>query len=135
MSQRSILIIEDDTGIQAVSKFSLEMDGHWQVALARCGTEGLFKAKSMNPDVILLDLVMPDMDGVEILEQLQSDNIVSNIPIILFTAKLIDWKIVKNEKSNVIGIINKPFDSLTLSAEISKLLERRRYLAVGSVTK
>lgn len=133
MSQGSILIIEDDTGIQTVTKFSLEMDGHWQVTVANCGKEGLLKAKTINPDAILLDLIMPDMSGVEILEQLQSDNIASNIPIILFTAKLIDWKIVEGKNSNVIGIINKPFDCLTLSAEISKLLDRRFHLAVGSV--
>ncbi len=134
MSEKSILIIEDDTGIQAVTKFSLEMDGHWQVTVANCGKEGLLTAKSMNPDVILLDLIMPDLGGVEILEQLQSDNTARNIPIILFTAKLIDWEIVKNENNNVIGIINKPFDCLTLSAEISKLLDRRFHLAASSVT-
>ena len=134
MSQRSILIIEDDTGIQAVTKFSLEMDGHWQVTVANCGKEGLAKAKSMNLDVILLDLIMPDVGGIEILEQLRSDNIASNIPVILFTAKLIDWEIRKNEKSNVIGIINKPFDCLTLSAEILRLLERRFHLMPDSAT-
>lgn len=134
MNQKSILVIEDDTGIQAVTKFSLEMDGHWQVTVANCGAEGLLKAKSTIPDVILLDLIMPDMGGMEILEQLQSDSITTNIPIILFTAKLIDWEIIKNEKSNVVGIINKPFDCLTLSAEISKLLDRRFHLAVSSVS-
>ena len=99
MITRNILIIEDDTGIQAITKFSLEMDGHWQVTLAKSGTEGLLKAKTMNPDVILLDLILPDMSGVETIKQLNYNNITSNIPIILFTAKLLEGEIQELDSS------------------------------------
>ena len=123
MNQKSILIIEDDKGIRAVTEFSLEMDGQWQVTVASCGREGFLKAKTINPDVILLDLIMPDLAGVEILKQLHSDNTTSNIPIILFTAKSIKGEIQKFPNSNVIGLITKPFDCLTLSQRISNILE------------
>lgn len=125
MNQRNILIIEDDKGIQIVTKFSLEMDGYWQVTSAYCGKEGLFKAINMNPDVILLDLIMPDMGGIEIIEQLSLDRATRNIPIILFTAKLIEAKKFELENSNVIGLITKPFDCLTLSARILEILKKK----------
>ncbi len=130
MKKRSILIIEDDIGIQAVTKFSLEMDNHWQVITASCGKEGLFKALNLNPDVILLDLIMPDISGIEILRKLHLERTTRNIPIILFTAKLIEGELLKIENSNVIGLIGKPFDCLTLSAQISNFLAPR----VGTAT-
>lgn len=130
MTDRRILIIEDDAGIQAVTKFSLEIEDNWQVTTAYCGKEGLFKAMHINPDVILLDLIMPDINGLEILKRLQNHRTTAKIPVILFTAKLMESEIVELENSNVIGIITKPFDCLTLSAKISNLLERQ-HLAVG----
>lgn len=124
MKKRSILLIEDNQGIQAVTKFSLEMDGVWQVTIASCGTKGLLKAKVINPDVILLDLVLPDMSGNEILEQLQLDDATNSIPVIIFTAELIEGEKLELNNSNVIGLIIKPFDCLTLSAKISNILEQ-----------
>lgn len=128
MITRNILIIEDDTGIQAVTKFSLEMDGHWQVTVANCGEEGLLKARTTNPEVILLDLILPDIGGVEILKQLNYDNTTSNIPIILFTAKLLEGEIQEFESSNVVGLITKPFDCLTLSKQVSNILQKKTQL-------
>jgi CheY-like chemotaxis protein len=122
MNQKSILIIEDNTDIQAIAKFSLEMDGHWQVTVADSGVEGLSKAKLTTPNVILLDSMLLDMEITEVLEKFKLDRKARNIPIILFTTKLIDMKLVKNLNNHVIGIISKPFNSLTLSSEISNLL-------------
>ncbi|MEN9517546.1 MAG: hypothetical protein RLZZ381_134 [Cyanobacteriota bacterium] len=124
MNQQSILLIEDSKGIQAVTKFSLEMDDVWQVKVANCGTEGLLKAKTINPDVILLDLILPDMSGVEILEQLQLDDITKSIPVIIFTTELIEAEKLELNHSNVIGLIIKPFDCLTLSTRIADILEQ-----------
>lgn len=124
MNQHNILIIEDDTGIQALTKFSLEMDDYWQVTSAFNGHEGLFKAMNINPDVILLDLMMPDMGGIEILEKLQSDRTTQNIPVILFTAKLIKVENLELENKNLIGLITKPFDCLVLSAKILDILKK-----------
>ena len=125
MNQKSVLIIEDDTGIQAVTKFSLEMDDRWQVTIANCGEEGLSKAKTINPEVILLDLILPDMSGVEILEKLQAHATTGNIPIILFTAKLLEEETQEFNNSNVVGLITKPFDCLTLSGRIADLLKKK----------
>ncbi len=125
MSKRHILIIEDDPGIQLITKFTLEMDNYWQVTTANCGKEGLFKANNLHPDVILLDLIVPDLKGIEILQRLQSDRVTQKIPVVLFTAKLIESARSELKHSNVIGFINKPFDCLALSTEISNLLNCR----------
>lgn len=125
MNQRSILIIEEDRGIQEVAKFCLEMDGHWQVDVANCGAEGFLKAKTIAPDVILLDSVALDREKVEILERLQSDRATQNIPIILFTTKLLDLRRLKCQNSSSIGTIDKPFDPLTLSKNIVEILQTR----------
>jgi len=132
MIAKSILLIEDDIGIQAVTKFSLEMDGHWQVSVANCGEEGLLKAKTINPDVILLDLILPGISGLETLERLDCDEETSNIPIILFTAKLLAGEIRDFNKNNVVGLITKPFDCLTLSGKILALLDSQLKLAGNS---
>ncbi len=122
MSKRHILVIEDDAGIQAVTKFSLEMEGNWQVSTAFNGREGLLKAKSLRPDVVLLDLVMPDINGLELLASFQAEPVTCNIPIIIFTAKVINQELLELQNNQVKGIITKPFDSLTLSNRILELL-------------
>lgn len=125
MSNKHILVIEDDPGIQAVTKFSLEMEKQWKVTTAFCGKEGLTKAKSLNPDVILLDVVMPDTNGLDLVKELQCDRTTSKIPIILFTAKAINDEILELYQEKIIGIVNKPFDCLDLSAKILELLNWR----------
>ncbi|MEM7762339.1 MAG: response regulator [Cyanobacteria bacterium P01_A01_bin.40] len=131
MNRRTILVIENDTDIQALTKFSLEMDGHWQVDLANCVKAGLSKAKSIIPDVILLDSSASNIDIGEIIIQLKSSKSTRNIPIILFTTKLLDSKQLKNLNSSVIGTIYKPFDSLTLSTNITNILKKK----VQSITR
>ena len=75
MSNRHILVIKDDTGIQAVTEFSLEIEDNWKVTTAFCGKEGLVKARTLHPDVILLDVVMPDINGLDLLKELQKDRV------------------------------------------------------------
>lgn len=124
MTRRTILVIENDTGIQAVTKFSLEMDDCWRVGIANCGKEGLLKAKSMIPDAILLDTTELNTEGVEILSQLRLNKTTRNIPIILFTTKILDLKQLEALNSSVTGVIYKPFDALTLSKDISDILKK-----------
>ena len=125
MPKKHILVIEDDKGIQTITKFSLEMEQEWQVTTAFGGKEGLCKAKNLHPDVILLDIVMPDINGLEIVKELQNNQATKKIPIILFTAKVIGNDRLKLQNRGIIGVITKPFDCLTLSATISDLLDRQ----------
>ena len=124
MSDRNILVVEDDAGIRAVTKFSLEDDG-WQVIVACGAKEGLAKAKQLEPNVILCDLVMPNINGFELIKELQSDRTTRNIPVILFTAKSINEELTELQNNdNVLGMITKPFDTLNLTTEILNILNK-----------
>lgn len=123
MSKRHILVVEDDAGIQAVTKFCLEMEDFWRVTTAFTGREGLTEVTNCHPNVILLDLNIPDLSGLGVIHELQSNRQTAKIPIILFTAKLSESAALAEENYNVVGVITKPFDCLTLSERILYLLE------------
>lgn len=123
MNKKHILVIEDDEGIIAITQFSLEMEGSWQVTTALKGQDGINKAKELHPDVILLDWVMPDISGIKIIKKLQSSQFTQAIPIILFTAKKLKHNLINLNNHNIKGIIIKPFDCLSLSTKILTLLE------------
>ena len=126
MNYRHILLIEDDEGICLVTKFSLEMDKIWLISTASCGREGIIKAQTIHPDIILLDLMMPDRNGLEILKELKSDRMTMQIPVILFTAKTVDKEITELIDNHLVkGIITKPFDSLALSTKIEYMLSHQ----------
>lgn len=122
MNYRHILVIEDDVGIQAITKFSLEMEQNWVVTTAIHGKDGMLKAKTLNPDVILLDIIMPDTNGLDVLQELQNNQATRKIPVILFTAKVMANEIFELKNSRVKDIIIKPFDCLTLARRISDIL-------------
>lgn len=123
MNKKHILVIEDDEGISAITRFSLEMEGNWQVTTASKGKEGLIKAKELHPDVILLDIVLPDISGINIIKNLQKSNFTEAIPIVLLTAKKLQYNLANLKNNSIKGIITKPFDCLTLSTKILTLLE------------
>jgi CheY-like chemotaxis protein len=118
-----ILVIDDDEGIQAVTKLSLETLAEWEVLTAFDVTEGLLKATSQKLDAILLDLVMPDVDGFDALQQLRANPLTQSIPVILFTAKILTEEIWQYYKTKVLGFVNKPFDALTLASQIAEILD------------
>jgi CheY-like chemotaxis protein len=119
---KRILVIDDEVAIREIIQFSLEELAGWQVLLAASGKEGLSRAAIEQPDVILLDVVMPEMDGQMTLEQLQRNPASQHIPTILLTANLQGhdtWKIAPN---SVIGTISKPFTATDLVAQIRTFL-------------
>lgn len=88
MAPKQILIIDDEDDIREVAQVSLEMMGHWAVLTACSGQEGLMKAAAAQPDAILLDVMMPDMDGPSTFQHLQQTPALCHIPVILMTAKV-----------------------------------------------
>ena len=119
MNPRDILIIEDDTGIQAVTKFSLEMDGHWKVNLANCGKEGLLKAKTINPDVILLDISMPGGDGFNVAQRVRK--IIGSEPVIIFLTAHKEPELRQRAMEfGAAGFIEKPYDADRIIELIAK---------------
>jgi DNA-binding response OmpR family regulator len=119
---KSILIIDDEEDLKAIAKMGLEMAANWQVMTADSGREGLAAAISLQPDAILLDLMMPDWDGRETLKQLKNNPDTANIPVILMTAKTQGAIATDLLDLELAGVITKPFRPLQLPEQINKIL-------------
>lgn len=119
---KSILIIDDEEDVRAIAQMGLEMAAGWEVKTASSGKEGLQLAKSQQPSVILLDLMMPDWDGKETLKQLKLDRDTAKIPVILMTAKTQAAIAPELEQLELAGVITKPFRPLQLPEKIHEIL-------------
>jgi len=118
---KRILIIDDEDDVREVAQMSLETSGEFEVLTARSGPEGLPMARAEQPDVILLDVMMPGMDGPTVFRHLQSDPRTAHIPVILFTAKT---QAADRRHFDGLGtpVIAKPFDPLTLASKVAEAL-------------
>lgn len=123
MEVKKILMVEDDADIRRVAVMALKFKGGWEVVTASDGIEGLEKAAAEKPDVILLDSMMPRMDGPETCKRLKEDAALKDIPVIFLTAKSQKKEIEAGLDLGAVGYLVKPFDPMTLADELKKLLE------------
>jgi CheY-like chemotaxis protein len=116
------LIIDDEEDVREIAQLGLEMQAGWQVLTASSGAEGLAMAEMHQPDAILLDVMMPEMDGRATFQRLQANPQTQHIPVILVTAKIqaSDQEIFAD--LNVTAIFAKPFRPLELASQISQTL-------------
>ncbi len=119
---KRILFIDDETHVRQIVKACLESLGGWNVLLAASGQEGLSKAVSEQPDAILLDLMMPEMDGLVLLKKLQANSVTQSIPVVFLTARKSLTEPQKFQELGVKGAIAKPFNSMTLVPQIANAL-------------
>jgi len=119
-----VLVIEDEPHIRRIGELSLKGVGKWEVVLAASGAEGLAAAASTQPDVILLDVMMPGMDGPTTLAELRAQPNTSNIPVIFITAKVEKHEVERYLALGAAGVISKPFDPLKLPREVEQIIER-----------
>jgi CheY-like chemotaxis protein len=119
---KKVLIIDDEADIREVAAMSLEMVGGWQVLTAASGSEGIAKAEAQQPDAILLDVMMPDMDGPATFQQLRGNPATQHIPVILLTAKTQAMDKRKLSELGVTAILAKPFDPMTLLGQVAAVL-------------
>ena len=119
---RSVLIVDDEEDVRAVAQMGLEMGAGWQVITASSGEEALQLAADQQPDVILLDMMMPDMDGRTTLQYLKRDPITQEIPVILMTAKVRSNNPDGFDAFNAAAVFAKPFRPLQLATQISETL-------------
>ncbi|AFZ59632.1 response regulator [Anabaena cylindrica FACHB-243] len=122
MTHKRILIVDNEQYIQEVAKICLETVAGWEVFTAGSGKEGIVKAENYQPDAILLDVMMPDMDGLAAFENLQANPATKAIPVILLTAKI---QIADRRRYAQLGIksaIAKPFDPLSLAGQVAAAL-------------
>ncbi|MGH2839545.1 MAG: response regulator [Solirubrobacteraceae bacterium] len=120
--RKHILLVDDEDDIREVAEISLVAVGGWRVSSASCGTEGIAKALATRPDAILLDVMMPDLDGPSTFRRLQDDPKTRDIPVILLTAKVQTADRRRFEELGVAGMLTKPFDPMCLPAQVAAIL-------------
>lgn len=125
MNLERILYVEDEPDIQAVAKLALEMVGGFQVMICGGGQEALDKVAGFAPDLILLDVMMPGMDGPTTLQNLRADPVSAAIPVIFLTAKVQPAEVVQYQALGALSVIAKPFDPMTLAAQVREIWELR----------
>lgn len=119
---KRILVIDDEERIREVVRACLEDLGGWEAIAATSAQEGLLLAQAQSLDALLLDVSMPDMDGFTFFEKLQENPASQSIPVILLTAKVLPDDRVRFAKMGVAGVINKPFNPVTISEEVAEIL-------------
>ncbi len=120
--QHRVLIIDDEDDIREVAALSLETVAGWQVMTANSGAQGLARAIEHQPDAILLDVMMPGMDGPTTFRELRKNPATQKIPVLLLTAKVQSTDQRRFADLGVEAILFKPFDPLTLSSQIAGAL-------------
>nr|WP_217440954.1 MULTISPECIES: response regulator [unclassified Myxococcus] len=116
------MLVDDEEDIRAIGKLSLSRVGGWDTVLAASGNEALTKAAAEQPDLILLDVMMPGMDGPTTFNKLREQDATSRTPIIFMTAKVQKQEVARYLELGAVGVIGKPFDPMTLPKEIRKLV-------------
>lgn len=122
----TILLVEDEPDIQEVAKLSLESFGDFSVHICSSGKDAIKKAPDIMPDLIILDMMMPVMDGLTTLKLLREDEKLQHIPVIFMTAKAQSNEMKRYIDSGAIGAISKPFDPLKLVTEIKEIWKNQR---------
>lgn len=125
MTLKRILYAEDEPDIQAVAKLALEMVGGFEVLICGTGAEALDRVKAYAPELILLDVMMPGMDGPTTLQRLRADPATADIPVIFLTAKVQPTEVAQYQSLGALDVIAKPFDPMTLAAQVRALWQRR----------
>ncbi|MDX2216973.1 MAG: response regulator [Oculatellaceae cyanobacterium bins.114] len=123
MPIKRVLLIDDEETIQTVVQFGIKMTAGWDVLIAGSGAQGIQTAQLEQPDVILLDVMMPDMNGIATFKALQSHTETAQIPVIFLTAKAQTAEKRQFSDLGASGVITKPFNSLHLPEQISRILQ------------
>jgi two-component system alkaline phosphatase synthesis response regulator PhoP len=120
-----VLLVEDDKDIVELVRYNLAKAGH-QVLVALNGSNGLDKAKRENPDVIILDIMLPDLEGTEICKALRAHPVTTNTPIIFLTAKAEEVDKILGLELGADDYVTKPFSPRELAARVKAQLRRAR---------
>jgi len=120
-----ILYVEDEPDIQAVAQLALEAVGGFTVKICSSGQEALAQIEAYAPDMILLDVMMPGMDGPSTLKALRQLPACANTPVCFMTAKVQPQEVAHYKSLGALDVIPKPFDPMTLSAQVSAIWKRQ----------
>ncbi len=122
----TVLLVDDEPHIRRIGELSLKGVGKWKPLLASSGAEAVELAERELPDLILLDVMMPGMDGPATLLQLRASEATARIPVIFMTAKVQKHEVEKYLAAGAVGVIPKPFDPMALPAQILQILSNSK---------
>ncbi len=117
-----LMYVEDDPDIRAVAELALEDEG-FELIMCCSGEDALLVADKSTPDLLVLDVMMPGLDGPETLIKLREFSHLKNTPVIFMTAKIQPDEILAYKAMGAIDVIGKPFDVMTLAEQIHKIME------------
>lgn len=120
---KCILIVDDEADVREIAQLGLQMATDWTVLTASSGVEAIAISSERQPNAILLDMMMPTLDGRATLKQLKSNEATREIPVILVTAKAQQSNLGEFEDLDIAAIMAKPFRPLKLAAEITQILK------------
>jgi CheY-like chemotaxis protein len=121
-----ILIVDDDEDILTISRYSLSINPDLEIRCVNSGEEALKTALEMHPDLILLDLMMPSMDGTATMRAIKLIPSIAQIPIAFFTARTGAKEVESFLKLGVVDVITKPFDPMELPNIVQKIWEKHQ---------
>ncbi|MCC0179073.1 response regulator [Waterburya agarophytonicola K14] len=124
MISTSLLVIDDDGDFNDLVKFVLEHDTDWKIFTALDGEKGVALAQLQQPDIILLDIIMPNLNGLDVYHLLKSNPNTCSIPIIFVTAMVRMEPIIRAQITEDIEVITKPFDIMTLANQVINVCDR-----------
>ena len=124
MNQGRVLVIDDEDDIRELCRVNLEFEG-FQVIDAANGRQGLDAAAQHRPDVIFLDLMMPEMDGWDVLRRLKEDDATARIPVVLLTARTGEDDQMRGWQEGILEYVSKPFNPLSLVEWAKRAMEPR----------
>jgi DNA-binding response OmpR family regulator len=121
---KRILLVEDEPDIQVIARLALEAVGGFEVEVCSSGAQALTAVAPFAPDLVLLDVMMPGMDGPSTLRELRAIDIV--VPIVFITAKARAHEVAKYKALGAIGVVAKPFDPMELAIKVRNIWEEHR---------
>ena len=124
MEQKKILLIDDSHVSNMLLQNVLENEGH-KVFMSSSGSEGLDMIRKIGPDLVLLDVMMPEMDGMEVLKIILSDKEMKHIPVIMLTAKKCSADMSESMRLGAADYINKPIDNELVASRVDSIIKER----------
>lgn len=126
LNRLKVLYVEDDPDIQVIARIALEDIGGFDVRACASGSEALAAIADFQPDLLLLDVMMPGMDGPTLLGRLRKTGNGAGAPVIFMTARVQRSEVDRYRSLGALAVISKPFDPLTLAQQIRQELEARK---------